>query len=371
MRILSIQNQFPHKEALKYGLFGGVGHYRQELPAKYLPEHHFTHVGKELMNITSVSELSERLKVLIASHDLIYTKYLDNGWTILCLLSWCKDFNKSLIVDFDDNNFSTDGLTLNEYVYPRDSDAFRNLETLLHECTAVTVSTENLIGVLRQFKDNVHLCPNFCDVKEWDGLRRKKYNRLTIGWAASLSHVPDHEMMIPVYKEIVKKYPEVIFSFCGHYLPPMIENIIPRKNWELKNGIGWWSGHPSGHTYPKTLAEQGYDIGLAPLIPSQFNAARSLVKWFEYSMLEIPTICSDYGPYSILKKEEALKCKTSNDWIQAISILIENKDLREIYGERAKQSVIRKYSPGKVISTWREVFSKYSSTGFRADARTN
>lgn len=364
-RILFIQNQFSHAEALKYGLPGGVSHYRQRNPGKYLHEYDVTYAGKEFMHLNSIEEMYERVDKIFTGHDIIQTKFLDNQQAILCVLSWCKDHNVPLVVDFDDNILSTDGLAREKFAYPEHSDERHNLELLMRECTAITVSVPALVDVYKPYNPNVFVTPNFTDTEEWKNLRNAKSKRTKIGWIASLSHTPDHDMMVPVYRRILEKHPKVLFSFCGHYYHDMLEGIIPKGNYELKSGIGWWNGHPSGETYPKLLASQGYDIGLAPLIPSQFNASRSLAKWMEYSMLGIPTVVSNYGPYLELKNDEALKCLVEDDWVEALHFLIGHKRERESYGITAKQRVFNSHAES-CISGWRSAFATIRTWGFNS-----
>jgi len=335
------------------------------MPAKYLKEYTFIHAGKELVNISS-KEMEDKVSSLVKDVDLVYIKHIDNPYAVISILGACDYYNKPLIVDFDDDVFTTDNLAPEKYTYTKESQHYHNLEVLLQNCTAITVSTSPLIKRYEKFNKNIHLVPNACDMSDWK-FESRHHERVTVGWAGSASHVVDHPVLEQVYQRVVEKYPEVVFSFVGHMLPDHIKGM-KRKNWEIKPGISWWEGNPENDmTYPRLLAECGYDVGLAPIIKSQFNASRSLVKWFEYTMVGVPVVASKWGPYLDLDDgNEAYLVDSAEEWAYKINNLIQNKDDRKRLITNARERIERDYSIERIIPIWREIFSNYISKGFRA-----
>lgn len=360
-KILTIHNQYPTPVAKKYGLYGGVGYYRQIMPAKHLPNFTFIHAGKQLLDITP-DKMEETVGNLVKDCDIVYTKHLDNPYAVYTLLGACDYYNKPLIVDFDDHVFTTDGLSPDGYTYP-EGQARHYLETLLKSATAITVSTPNLVPVYEQYA-KVHVIPNAVDPADWRWEKRSRGFTI-IGWAGSASHAKDHPLLEPVYPEVVERNPDAVFSFVGHMLPRQIKGL-EKKNFEIRNGISWWEGNPENDmTYPRLLAEGGYDIGLAPLIESQFNACRSLAKWFEYTMTGIPTVCSEWGPYLDLRDgQDAYIVKTQNGWVEAIDHLIKNKHDRDRLVATARQRIADDYTIDKIVPAWDKVFTSYLGAGF-------
>lgn len=363
-KILSIHNQYPTPVAKKYGLYGGVGYYRQIMPAKHMPKFTFIHAGKQLLDVTPET-MEQTVGELVRNSDLVYTKHLDNPYAVYTLLGACDYYKKPLIVDFDDNVFTTDGLSPNGYVYP-EGQARHYLETLLQSATAITVSSKSLVPVYEKYT-KVHVLPNAVDMGDWTWAKRS-HERFTVGWAGSASHAKDHSVLESVYPEVAERNPDVVFSFVGHMLPEHIQSVkgLKRKNWEIRPGISWWEGNPENNmTYPRLLAENGYDVGLAPLIESQFNASRSLAKWFEYTMTGIPTIASEWGPYLDLRDgQDAYLVKTQSGWVEAIDHLIKNKNDRERLVATARQRIIDEYSIAKIVPAWDKVFTSYLGAGF-------
>ena len=80
------------------------------------------------------------------------------------------------------------------------------------------------------------------------------------------------------------------------------------------------------------MAKCNWDIGLAPMPESEFHRCKYFNKYVEYASFGIAGIYSDCEPYiyGIRDKENGLLCKnTTEDWVEAISLLIDNKKLRE------------------------------------------
>lgn len=330
--------------------------------AKHLPEYTFIHAGKELLD-TTPDDMEATIVRLVQNSNLVYTKHLDNPNVIYLLLGACKYYNIPLIVDFDDHVFTTDGLSPDKYTYKKDSDHAHYLTTLLQEATAITVSTKPLLDVYKEF-NAVHLAPNACDPADWHWPLRH-HKRPTVGWAGSASHFKDHPLLEPVYQGVIQENPDVVFSFVGHMLPEHIKGM-KRHNWEIKPGISWWEGNPDNDmTYPRLLAESGYDVGLAPLIESQFNASRSLAKWFEYTMTGIPIVASEWGPYLDLRDgKDAYLVKSTHGWIDAINHLLSNHADGQQLVATSRERIRREFTIQHALPAWREVFTKYLGRGF-------
>ncbi|MDI6787553.1 MAG: glycosyltransferase, partial [Planctomycetota bacterium] len=77
-----------------------------------------------------------------------------------------------------------------------------------------------------------------------------------------------------------------------------------------------------------------------------FTNHNSNLKWLEYSARKIPTIATDIECYNqdIKQGETGYLCKSPNDWIAALSELIEDKGKRRKMGQNAYDDVKAKYN---------------------------
>jgi len=75
------------------------------------------------------------------------------------------------------------------------------------------------------------------------------------------------------------------------------------------------------------LSRCDFDIGIAPLEDTTFNAGKSCIKYYEYAAVGTVAVTSDVVPYS---EEANYRAKnTFKDWYNKLEKLIVDKDFRE------------------------------------------
>jgi hypothetical protein len=107
-------------------------------------------------------------------------------------------------------------------------------------------------------------------------------------------------------------------------------------------------------SFYQMLSQLDIDVGLAPIIPNRFNRGKSNIKFLEYTVHDIATVASDFGPYanSIVDCENGVLVSNSHDWYDAIIYLLENDDIRMKMVSNAKQLVKEKYDLNKNWKLW-------------------
>jgi glycosyltransferase involved in cell wall biosynthesis len=340
MRTLFIRTD--HKERDNYG---GVGYYRCMAPAKS--------IGADTIGKPPPGADETFWDTTIKNYDVVITKHIDQGYAAGLIIKACEKHNKPLLLDFDDDFTAPDGPA--RFLFPEGSAEWRSVCSLMESCTALTVSTEPLVKAYEYLNKPIHLIPNGYpegfpkERKHWDD------GGVTIGWTGSLSHLLEYDLVAEVCRRLWMRWgTHVQFSFLGCF-PDLIKHQLPRSSYSLHKGMDAWEG------YPQLLADQGFDIGIAPLKATQFNAARSLIKWFEYSLLKIPTVASNWGPYKLIThNQDGLLCSTVEEWVEAISTLIAKPDERDRLAQAAYDRVLTYPTSPK----WREVCERYIGRGF-------
>lgn len=82
------------------------------------------------------------------------------------------------------------------------------------------------------------------------------------------------------------------------------------------------------------------DVGLAPLLPSPFNAARGVTKYFDFVRMGAVGIFSAVEPYSSFVKDGVDGILLPNDkeaWVEAIRWLAKNQDRRICMADMARR----------------------------------
>jgi glycosyltransferase involved in cell wall biosynthesis len=86
-------------------------------------------------------------------------------------------------------------------------------------------------------------------------------------------------------------------------------------------------------------ASMRWDIGIAPLADTPFNACKSDLKAREYMAAGIPAVYSRVAPYAatIRHGETGFLASTRKEWLEALDALADDPGLRERMGKAARE----------------------------------
>lgn len=180
--------------------------------------------------------------------------------------------------------------------------------------------------------------------------------KITIGFAGSIDHGNfTHYLLEDVVKDILTQYGEKVqFEFFG-CKPQFVDKInqvthIPYENDYIK--------------YRETIISRKWDIGLAPLIDSEFHRCKYFNKYIEYASVGICGIYSDLQPLNFIIKNKINGILVKNkkeDWKNALIMLIEDENLRSIIRENSYKEVKQKFNSRAIASELEEKV-KYITT---------
>jgi glycosyl transferase family 1 len=177
---------------------------------------------------------------------------------------------------------------------------------------------------------------------------------IRILWQGGASHLPDWFPLRTAIREICIKYPQVRIIIWGQNFPWIHDNI-PHTQLEFIPWIGY-----DGYKAHRTMVDA--DINLCPLIDSTFNRSKSCIKWYEASIISKPeaTLAGRVRPYTeeIVDGETALLYDTPEDFVEKLSALIENEELRRKLGERAKKWVLENRHYEKTVPALFEFYQE-------------
>jgi glycosyltransferase involved in cell wall biosynthesis len=105
---------------------------------------------------------------------------------------------------------------------------------------------------------------------------------------------------------------------------------------------------------------QAIDIGLYPLSLDNWVSGKSGLKAIQYMMMGIPCVATDVGttPLIIRDDENGLLARSEDDWLNALTRLLDNWELRRRLGEAARQDAVEKYSTKAIATQYRNVLAK-------------
>ncbi len=161
---------------------------------------------------------------------------------------------------------------------------------------------------------------------------------LRIGFAGSIDRTPDVDALLgPVIGSLLERYGDAItVEFFGIH-PQAAERYHLR----------WIPYSDSYEAYQNKMSELDWDIGLAPMPDTAFNACKHYNKFIEYAGCGIAGVYSDVQPYTriIRDGENGLLCaNTAEAWRAAITRLIDDAALRAEIAADAQQQARRQLS---------------------------
>jgi len=102
-------------------------------------------------------------------------------------------------------------------------------------------------------------------------------------------------------------------------------------------------------------------IGLIPLDDSLFSGCKSPIKFFDYAVAQIPSICSNVAPYSDYvehNKTGLLVDNTATAWSQAIESLIHSTSERRRLADAAREYVEQTHLGDQAGDAWQSVIER-------------
>lgn len=279
----------------------------------------------------------------IAQADVVCLKSVVDQLAISTVLANRFVNGTKLLVDVDDALFTDES---NPYFKKWDvTDASFTITQTIKAADVVTTTTEYLADQLKHLNKNVVVIPNSIE-PEWFKVKGQKNESeyVRIGWAGSITHIKDLEMISPVLNAILRKNENVKLVMCGD--TRLTDLIRDKSRLELFDPVPI-------EVYPMRLASMQMDIGICPLVDSEFNRCKSPIKALEQAWLGIPSVCSP-TVYSTLPFVEI--ANNDSEWIEKLQALIDSSKKRERMGEKAQEYVHKTYNLEKNVELWHKTF---------------
>lgn len=358
----------------KLNTYGGIGYYRQIKPSQQIKGHEVKVIGKEILHFGDT--LEEQWDNLFKQHDVFWTSYFSNDRAAAAMFFYAQKHGKKVIIDVDDNYLDVPESNESYERFQKKKKDRAVLSAILSFADALTVSTEPLKERLERHIKDVHnidkpifVVPNMNDVKDWPFKPSQKHDdKIVIGYSGSNSHQDDLRMVMPAIAKLMNKHKHVHFELIGAIAKDKLDFYFKNMGFEADslNRIRLLAATSTFQDYPKWLADQKWDIGIAPLVDTAFTRAKSHIKWMEYSMYEIPCVASRVYPYfmelkgrkTITDGETGFLCKP-HEWEKKLERLILDRELREKIGKQAREFVEKEwqYSGGDISETVNEMLA--------------
>ena len=154
---------------------------------------------------------------------------------------------------------------------------------------------------------------------------------VTIGWGGSIGHRDDLRSIAPALLDWLPRHPQVRLALMTDPLLAEPFEGLPAGQWQL---------HRPGSLQDYLHWLQTLDIGVAPLLPSDYNACRSDVKFLEYAAAGVVPVLQNHGPYRYLAEQGVAPAFSSpEELVQILEQLVQNMDLRQHWSRKVYRFV--------------------------------
>jgi glycosyltransferase involved in cell wall biosynthesis len=258
-----------------------------------------------------------------------------------------KERNPNIIYDFDDAIFTTPPWMsqTDERVISVVAEKER-LEEMLQEVRHVIVVNDFLAKYARQFNENVTVIPDLIDTKRYYPGQKKKNEKIVIGWIGNKENTFYLKNLESVFKRIQMIFGKKVIIEVVCRSPVTIKGV------ELTN-IKWEFGR-------EIQDMQRFDIGISPLTDHLWSLGKGMLKTLQYMSLAIPVVVSPIGFHKelVADGEDGFWAETDDEWVEKLSALITDPDLRERLGRAARRKIVRDYSIRNNLHKLVAVFKK-------------
>ncbi len=221
----------------------------------------------------------------------------------------------------------------------------RTLDALIANARCVMVNSEVLAEEVKRHDGAAVTLPAFYDFAMLDGLEREPHaGEIRIGYPSGRWR--DIRPLIPVFERLSQRYEGKLYFELFGTLPDGLRS----REW-----VRCFDMIPDYVEFSAFQFSRGWDIGIAPLLPTPANFSKTNNKYREYGACSIAGVYSDVPPYSDSVRHRhtgLLVSQSVDDWYDALVELIDNPGLRRTYGRNAHEDVRALYSLDLALPSW-------------------
>lgn len=241
----------------------------------------------------------------------------------------CKILFKPIIYDFDDAIYvCTEGKLFEWFKNPG------KVKRIISWSDYVIAGNEYLRNYAIKFNKNIRIIPTPIETfkfKPFDNKEEKRKEKIKIGWIGSHSTAKYLLRLSAVFQRLVEKYNfDLIIVGAEQRINIPGVNVI-NKAWSLDREVEDF---------------QDLTIGIYPLPENKWTLGKCGFKAIQYMAVGIPVVASPVGVNKeiIYDGHNGFFASTDQEWIDKLSLLIENYQLRRKIGDAGRKTVEKNYS---------------------------
>ena len=248
----------------------------------------------------------------------------------LPMIEWLisKVWRKKLIYDFDDaiwlSNTSAENRLANWFKFST------KVKHIIGWSYKVSAGNRYLVDFASGFNSNVICNPTTIDTEKRHLPQGNRNDLITIGWTGTHSTLKYLEGLREPLEYLAGQYK---FNFI------IIADQTPELPYPNQEFIPWDKASEIDDL-------DRIDIGVMPLEDDKWSKGKCGFKALQFMALEKPVLVSPVGVNQEIVEPDihGYHCTTSEDWINKLKLLIEDKGLRQRLGKKGREKVQEKYA---------------------------
>ncbi len=317
--------------------------YRIEQPARWLSKLE----GVEVVNIDllNVSDWTPLIKApLLILHHL-------SDPDLLPIIKKRRELGLPTIYELADNfHASQEHLCEDKQTGPLEYHVI--IEALMNRCDAVQTTGIALKQRYEDLNSTFLIFPNLVEHINDPKSADNNLGTLTVGWGGSVRHLADLQAYVPDLTDWVIQHSEVRLGIMASQKIHQLFSGVPSEQLSL---------YDPGSLNDYLAFLSGLDVGIAPVLPTAFNACRTDVKFLEYASCEAVPLSSRFGPYLEVGQEDETISFFDNgkELITKLESLRKDRDKRTMIAKQARRWVEENRLASK--HDWQGRMEKYKS----------
>lgn len=197
---------------------------------------------------------------------------------------------------------------------------------------AVIAGNEHLQDYASRYNDHITVIPTPVDTDHFrPGSKKADLDKVIVGWIGSNTTAPYLQMIEPALQEVEARYPQVELRIVGGSHQPDGLSRVSLRRWGLESEL-------------REL--HGFDIGIMPMPDTEWTRGKCGFKALFYMGVGLPSVSSPVGITTDIVQDgvNGYLASTTEEWVERLSLLVENTDLRRQIGQAGRQTVEEKYS---------------------------
>lgn len=273
--------------------------------------------GYEVSHLTDDRRVASRVAILRAARaaDIVVHVRRPTRGVYLWLLRLAS---KILVFDFDDAIDRSSS---------RESRGRRaRFQKMVASVDEVWAGNTFLAEKARAFCDNVVVMPTAVEKSRYDVSVERPSETIDLVWIGSSSTAKYLEAHLPVLERVARAVPGLRLKIVADFTLQSNELEVVECPWSDEGeAVDVGSAH----------------IGVAPLTDDPWTRGKCGLKVLQYMAASLPVVASDVGVHGDLIEdgESGILAVTSDDWVEALTMLCNDPSLRRSMGEKGRKRV--------------------------------